>query len=169
MGFRVVGKGEGTPSAAEVRKLIERANKRVADNTARSFRRTWATWNHKPKTKVTPLPKKAGFKVEVVGEHADIFRWVSRGTGKYGKRGKPYPIPKPSNKTAKTLRFQSNYTAKTRPGFIEARGGGASGAWRSAKLVMHPGIKPRKFEEQIAEKADERWANAIQTELDKLK
>lgn len=79
------------------------------------------------------------------GRGTQIFLWVSGGTGQYGPKKRAYQIPKVPRPEV-TLRFQTGYSAKTRPPAVMRAGTGKkSGPWRSAKVVMHPGIRPRKF------------------------
>lgn len=143
--------------------IIDRATRRFSDNERRSFARTVQTWKRKPAFKVFPSkPISRGFRVVAVGPNADIYRYVSRGT-------KPHVIrPKgKANGGADRLRFQTGYTAKTKPGRISAGSGGKFGPTVYHDEVMHPGIEARDFEGQIRAKADERWQRAVQTEIDK--
>ena len=82
------------------------------------------------------------------GPNAQIWRYVSLGT-----RG-PYPIPKPGNKKAKTLRFQWAGPGSYKPRTTTSGGyngpGKATGPIVLRKRVMHPGIKARNFEKHIA-------------------
>lgn len=76
------------------------------------------------------------------GEGAQIWTYVNEGT-------RPHLI---AAKGRKPLRFQTGYRAKTRPGSAASGAGGASGSWRSARQVHHPGTTGRHFEKPIAQK-----------------
>lgn len=106
-------------------------------------------WKHKPEfaieTKISPVLIRVD--VSAVGKNADIFGYVDKGTGKAGGfRGDRYPI---TPKGDYPLRFQGNYNPYTQPvAQYDVGDGSRSGDWVSTYLVMHPGIKPRKFTEQ---------------------
>ena len=80
----------------------------------------------------------------VVYPEGEIYKYVTGGTRKN------YPIPKLSNTKAKTLRFQEHYTPRTKPGGKYGGPGRKSGAFVFRKRVIHPGIKARNFENEIA-------------------
>lgn len=110
---------------------------------SKDFKETVKTWKDKNKPTFNPQVRqtKNTFSAEV-STGAKIYRFVSGGT-------KRHPIPKKF--PAKILRFKGGYEAKTEPGRISSRSGGPFGPWVSKKSVMHPGIKARKFDEQIKE------------------
>ncbi len=120
-----------------------------------------ADWKDKPKFKTRKVVKPNRFMVYMwpIGEYADRWKWISRGTGLYGPKHKKYPIrPKVRRrgpggrfrKAAAALRFREDYDPRTRPGCKYKGPGSASGDYVFRKLVMHPGIKPRNFEKCIA-------------------
>ena len=116
----------------------------------RQFDAVVANWKGKPVFKARKFirPDKMWIDVFPTGEHADTWKYVSRGT-----KG-PYPIPK-TPKASGTLAFmwggKGSYKPKTSPG---GRYGGpgtvAGGSMIFPKQVMHPGIDAREFEEDIA-------------------
>ena len=114
------------------------------------FERVTKSWRNQQAFKAIRhiSASEASVDVKPIGENADIWRYVSRGT-----RG-PYPIPKPSNTRAKTLRFKwagpGSYKARTNTRGGYGGPGKATGPTRMFKRVMHPGIKARNFEKHIA-------------------
>jgi hypothetical protein len=61
----------------------------------------------------------------------------------------------------KFLFFNVPYTAKTRPGSLGSGGGGKGDTPVFAREVRHPGTKPRKFNELIADKARPRFYKRV--------
>lgn len=114
------------------------------------FDKVTKSWKHKPdfRAKKRITKTEASVYVYPVGENANIWRYVSQGT-----KG-PYPIPKPGNKRAKTLRFQwagrGSYKARTTPQGGYKGPGKSTGSEMMFKHVNHPGIKARNFERHIA-------------------
>ena len=103
----------------------------------------YRTWKHKPKMEVLISLTGPG-PVLLIGTDDEIYRYLDKGT-----KG-PYRIPK-SGETL--LRFKEGYKAKTVPGVLQSRPGGPFGDAVFVKgHVMHPGIKARNFEKQIAKK-----------------
>jgi len=108
-------------------------------------------WKQKPQFRIQALVRsdKLIYDVIPVGRHRRIFQYVDKGTGKYGPKKKAYDIVP---KTAKTLKFKTNYKAKTAVGGKFFAGPGrATGKLVMTKKVKHPGIKPRKFSETALE------------------
>lgn len=67
------------------------------------------------------------------------LKWINYGTKK------DYPIPKPTNKSAKTLFFASRYISGSKPNST-AVGPSSSGPRDTRrKQVIHPGIRPRNW------------------------
>jgi len=120
------------------------------DEVAAALTRGTRKWRNRPTFAVGVQVSQRRINVTVrpaANRAGQIFLWVEKGTGKYGPKKRAYQIPKvPSPE--KTLRFQTKYSALTKPvGIFGAGTGKKSGPWRSAKVVMHPGIKGRKFTE----------------------
>lgn len=112
----------------------------VGDVLRKDFEKTVATWSNrsKPTFKKVVTQTAAAMSVEVSTD-SDIYRYVSKGTKKHVIK----------SKKAKSLRFRTGYSPKTRVGSLTSGGGGASGEFVSAKKVQHPGTKARKFPELI--------------------
>lgn len=113
----------------------------------KQFDEVVANWKGKPAFKARKFirPTKMWIDVFPTGEHADKWKWVSRGT-------RPHRI---AARNAPTLAFmwggKGSYKPKTVPG---GRYGGpgtvSGGTMRFPKAVNHPGNAPREFEEDIA-------------------
>jgi hypothetical protein len=139
----VIVKGEDRA----VEKALETEMEFTASAAQVRLQNVVARWEHKPKfvikKKITPTV--ILFTVEATGKKKEIFLYVDQGTGKFGSKKRSYQIPKvPKPET--TLRFRTGYSPKTKPvGKFNVGPGKASGGWVSAKKVIHPGIKGRKF------------------------
>ena len=125
--------------------------RKVGTQIKKDFEKTTATWEHKPKFE-SLVSLAGGGATLLVETNSVIYRYVSEGT-------KPHVI---LPKKAKALRFPGTYTAKTLPGVLEARAGGASGADVFSKGVMHPGTKARNFDKLIAAK----WQRQFKREME---
>lgn len=110
------------------------------------FNKVTRNWTHKQVFKATKsiTPSQIEIAVYPTGPNAKIWGYVSKGT-----KG-PYPIPKPGNKRAKTLRFREGYKARTTTSGGYNGPGKATGKTVFRKHVTHPGIKARNFERHIA-------------------
>lgn len=118
----------------------------VGERIREDFEDTTKTWNHQPKFEPHfPIPQVSADSITVTTETDDkIYGWVNQGT-----KG-PYPIPKVPG--VKRLAFPSEFVAKTSPGIVGSGVGFSGGEMKFPLQVMHPGVKPRKFDADIAEK-----------------
>jgi hypothetical protein len=108
-------------------------------------------WTEQPRFVMTTTftPKLLVVHVEPTGPFAERWLWIDKGTGTYGPKRAPYII---QAKPGKRLIFQTGYSAKTEPiANANAGDGSRSGPWVSTQLVIHPGIRPRKFSEKFIE------------------
>ena len=125
-------------------KVIRRNLTRAVDQTANivrdDFGRTVRTWNTKPSFKKRGPIQKANSLEARVGTDSEIYLFVDAGTKAHSIRPR----------TAGVLRFRAGYTAKTRVRVVGSRGGGPRGPFVTAKRVMHPGTKARKFADEIS-------------------
>jgi hypothetical protein len=103
------------------------------------------TWKHKPHIEIVISLTGPG-PVLLIGTDDEIFGYVSKGT--------PAHVILPRRK--KALKFKSSYSAKSSPGVIGSKSGGAGGSDVFSAGVIHPGIKAREFEQAIQEKRD-KW------------
>lgn len=166
--FEIEVKGklkDGFIKYSDIKSEIEAVVKDTAEKEARSFRRTVQTWSAKNKPIFRIRKINSGDDIAHYGIFTDslIYKWVNFGT-------KPHKIVANGNAGGNGLwlRFQENYKAKTRPGFITARDGGKFGNWVTPTETNHPGIEARRFDEQIAEKQQKRLDDSIEKLLKDL-
>lgn len=142
--------------------------RRLGNDVKKDFDSTTDTWEGAKPKMVSELELAQGRAALFVGpagtggEGEQKWNRLNDGT-----RG-PYPIypgavTGKSNKVA--MKFPGTYTAKTMPGVIGSRGGGAGGAPVFAKAVIHPGLKARKWDELIARKWTKRFAVRMQAAM----
>lgn len=82
-----------------------------------------------------------------------IWRYVDEGT-------RPHII---QVRKARTLAFQTGYSARTRPGQAHVGSGTATGSWRFPKVVYHPGTEAREFTPTIMHRYEPDFKRAINT------
>lgn len=133
------------PKDADASKVFNKHLKKAMDETAvevkQDLQAVTQTWKHKPKFTVRVTTRGGRLGITISTDDV-IFAYVNYGTKAH--------IIRP--KRAKVLRFQSGYSAKTRPNFIGSKAGGAAGAWVSAQEVHHPGSAARGFDIAIAKR-----------------
>jgi hypothetical protein len=131
-----------------IRLTLLNAMRRAGTQVRKEFEKTTKTWDEKPKFE-TAVSLTGPGPVLMVATDDKVYNWVNNGTNV----GKPkYPIIAgywTGKSQARALRFQGTYTAKTVPGVIGSRNGGPSGDVVTRVMVMHPGIEPRHFDEDI--------------------
>lgn len=126
------------------RKVIEAtttAFTHASDDIQSGLRDVVRDWRHKVDftDEMVVTKYRLELTVKPTGRHVKIFKYVDKGT-----KG-PYII---HAKNAPRLTFRTGYSARTAPVARYNIGTGQSfGDWRSAKTVIHPGIKARKFTE----------------------
>ena len=135
--------------------IINKANKRFANNEARSFRRTVANWENKPKFMVVSQNVGLGIMDYKVFTTSKIYHWINDGTD-------PHLIVPVR---AKSLRFQEGYVPKTKTDKIVSSGSGERVGDTIFSQGVTQSIKPRDFTGQIRKKAPDRWSKALNTEL----
>ena len=148
MTLRVRAIKPGPFKADAIFKRLRKAAERATDLADKEFKKTYKTWDHKPK--FTKKVKVTGKGIEwVVGTDDQIYQWVSDGT-----KG-PYPIPKSG---PGLLVFPSGYKAKTTPNILFSQRGGPFGSPVFVKgQVMHPGIKARNFDTTVVQYVNPWW------------
>lgn len=130
-------------------KLVDKAFRNVAQREARSLRRGTETWTNKPSFRMEKTS--TGYRIVT---DSSIWKFVNYGTPKHTIRAR----------NAKTLKYQKNFTPKTRPNFVGSKQGGKSGDFIFPSVVEHPGVKARRFDLKNLEKLEDR----IIDELDKV-
>lgn len=125
----------------------------IGPDIKKDFERTTKTWKHKVKfVIVKAIPTNLGRVEILVGSDDEIYRYVNEGTRAH------VILPK----RALRLRFKGTYTAKTVPGVIDARAGGASGADVFSAGVIHPGTQPRNFDDAITKLWQKRFKRRME-------
>ena len=143
--------------AAAIQKAVEHEAKMIADEVYLDFLLTVSKWSRQPK--FDKLIQVGPESVEIlVGTDNEIYRYVSGGT-------RDHYVPKTG---VARMAFRPEYTAKTMPGLITSRSGGASGDLivRTGRWKVS-GIEPRKFEETIGKKWQPRFKKRMVDALKK--
>lgn len=143
------------------RKQFDGALDEMARGAQKDFNKATANWKHKPSFEIVKTKNTAAIKIS--GLNAAIFGFVDRGTRPHIIR----PKRAQSRKGRKgTLVFRTGYQAKTRPNNTQFVGSGvASGPWRSAKQVRHPGSKARNITRIIAKRWQEEGRKILRKRL----
>lgn len=140
--------------------LLDKGNRRIAEQIRRDFERTTRTWSRKVKFFVTKKKDGNGI-VWFAGTDDVIYGYVTLGTVPHAIRAKNAPY----------LRFQTNYTAKTMPNVLGSKQGGVSGGFVQTVEVKHPGTEARNFHtiirDRFKEKAVEEANRALREYLSK--
>jgi len=126
----------------EIYKAIEQNAAVAQKGILKDYEATTSTWNHKVNFRAELTINPNGAVSITVDTDDEIYTFVHEGT-------KPHVI---RPKAGKRLRFQGTYTAKTAPGVIQSRQGGASGEFIYSAGVNHPGTKARNFTKAIFNK-----------------
>lgn len=135
-----------------VRRELQIALQKSADEVQDDFHLTISTWNRRVK-----FDKDVSETEAVIGTDDKIYGYVTEGT-------RPHIIV-PRRK--KVLAFQIGYKAKTTPRFIGSGPGGASGPDVFAGRVHHPGTAAREFEQAIGEKQEPDFERRVQEAVDR--
>lgn len=129
-----------------VRRVMGQVGHKVSRKASEYLSKVTRTWSKKPRFDIKSDITPNSFSVGVSTDDA-VFHWLNEGTGLYGPKARKYPIrPK---RPGYPLKFQAGYRAKTSPGWIGSRAGGAYGETVRAMEVWHPGVKSRKWMEAI--------------------
>jgi hypothetical protein len=133
----------------------DRVLRAIGNGLRDDFREITSNWKHKPTFVIARSPAQVSvFTVD------DVFGYVDKGT-------KAHII---KAKKGKLLKFRTGYKAKTRPNNSRFKGPGkATGGWRSAKRVKHPGTKARNFSRILANRWSKEGVKLLRAELRKRK
>lgn len=138
----------------ELRQVVETTSQETKDYLAG----VTASWEHKVQFRRVMVVRPNRIRATVIptGSNKKIFQYVDQGTGKWGPKHAPYKI---KAKSGGLLKFKGSYDARSNPSAgpgsapqANVGTGKAIGGWRSAKEVIHPGIRPRKFAESFEAK-----------------
>ncbi len=123
------------PYEREIREAMED----MGEVVKKSLEDVVADWDHKPdfSTRLTVRVGEILMDVYPTGPDKQIFIYVDQGT-------RPHVI-RPRGGRRGLLIFQEGYVPRTTPGGGYGGPGKATGAWRGAPVVHHPGNAPRKF------------------------
>lgn len=140
--------------AKKMPQAVERGLEVLADEAIAMHYKTTRTWR---KERPRFYWKRTAKGVMMLTD-SQIYAWVDLGT-----KG-PYPIVPVR---AKALRFFSPYKAATKPRVIGSTNASVGTTENFRQGVMHPGIKPRHFTDEIAKRVQKRAANVMRKELEK--
>lgn len=119
------------------------AMREIRDGVLQEYKRTTATWRHKPYFNAYQSGM-GNVQTVRVGTDDKIYKFVEHGTRAH------IIMPK---KPGGLLRFvwggHGSYVSKSLPGYISSRVGGASGRVVFRQMVHHPGTEARNFTELI--------------------
>jgi hypothetical protein len=148
--FVKVIKAKKLNSASLRMKLINQMHV-IARGVLDDYKSTTRTWEHQPKFEKVMALKPNGPEL-LVGTDDRVYRYVDEGT-------KPHRIIA-RNKFA--LAFKLNYKAKTIPGKLTSRKGGASGRRIFRYMVDHLGFEARGFSKLIQKKWERRFKDRME-------
>lgn len=132
-----------TYNAEDLVRKWQRQFKSIQDQARVDVKKTFETWDSRPKVHVTRTLNRSTIDV-IINVDSELWHMLDRGTQAH--------VISASNK--KMLRFNtSGYTAKTVPNFLKSQAGGfVGGTYASAGSVMHPGTEARNWTIVISEK-----------------
>ena len=128
----------------------DRALDILADEAIVLYRKTTATWRHKPRF----IKIRTARGVQIVTSDK-IYQWTDRGT-------KPHII---EAKNAPMLIFRWPYKAATRVRIISSRNASVGNNWARKFSVNHPGTKPRHFTDEITKRINKRAKPVMNAEI----
>lgn len=150
-------------------KVIDDANKRVAENERRRFADTVANWSDENKPSFTRKISKSYGDINdyEITTDSQIYLWVDEGTEDHEIEPKgDYPLRIRGGKAYNDgLGKGSAYSPKTSDQKLYSDGSGEYYKGDAYKESVTQSIKPRNFTKKIVEKAPERWERALTTEI----
>lgn len=113
----------------------------VASQLERAMEKRMRGWRVAPRvvSKFASLSTRFTLLVTPFGSNVRIWRFLTFGV-------KRHII---SVRRAKLLRYRRGYASRTAPGNVYGRSSSYSGSYQYSASVVHPGIEPREFEENI--------------------
>ena len=137
---------------ARLSRALTNAMNGVAKDIQLDFRVTTQTWKHKPEFAIT---SPATYERQIATDD-QIYAWVNDGT-------RAHDI---APKGGGVLRFNTPFQSKTLPNQIQSRSGSTGTTPAVARVVHHPGTKPRAFDKAIKAKWDTRFGPIMQRSID---
>lgn len=129
---------------------IAEANKEILAD----YKRATRTWEHQPNMiNVVDITSRGG--EGMVGTDDEIFGYVDAGTRAH------WIVPR----RAKALRFWTGGSPKTTPNALQSGAGRMGSNLVFSMRVWHPGIKPRRFTENIQKRAEKRNRSIIEKHM----
>ena len=121
-----------------------------------------ANWKNKPEFRVvfTRTRDDIGMGFYATGPSRMIWQYVNEGT-------RPHKIPKSPKPIGDPLKFRLGYVPRTGTGGRFGGPGRATGGWRSAHQVDHPGTEARNFTGVIQEKYRTTYSRHIKRAMDR--
>lgn len=141
-----------------VLRVLRGEMEKFAPHLVKEFEKTTAGWRGE-KPKFTPVMKETSGEIRIQIRLAgpkkgrEKWNWINYGT-------KPHRI---TPRRAKALRFQTGYSAGSKPGTTFTSRASKSGGWVSSQGVNHPGTEARGWKEIIVRENQplfERWMSA---------
>lgn len=139
-----------------LRKHMQSVGSRAARYAKKQYRRTTTHWRKRPDFK--HLIRMLG---PILTVNVWTDDWLYRMIDVTGAKEHPIVPRGPW-----LLRFQTGYAAKTVPGKLISRRGGASGEYVQAAAVMHPGFEPRRFSTTIQDKLHKKLGPWMKEEME---
>jgi hypothetical protein len=133
--------------APQMKAVMDKEIQRETRSVLREYEITTGTWKRKVKFQVTIV----GLATASIGTDNEIYGYVDKGT-------RPHII---RPKTAKALRFNTVFRAKTIPNQLRTRAGMSGPPVAHALEVHHPGNEPRNFTKTIAKRSEARFSKNI--------
>lgn len=148
------------PSPAKLLRAVENGLDGAAKGVKADMGVTTRTWS---------AANKPSFKIErknllrVIATGSQIYQWVDEGT-----RAHTITATRVNPKTGRImpLMFGVPYRAKTTPGVIGSKSGGAGPNVAAALSVQHPGTRARNFVEVIGKKWEIKLPEIVQRAID---
>ena len=141
----------------ELERMLFKAVQDSAQESKRQFEKTVKTWNNKADFEI--LEDSSDLEA-IVGTNDQRWQWIDQGTKK------DYPIPQKAG--AKTLRFNSKFSPKTKVKKFASVKGSSSPPVAFRKKVIHPGIKARGWSDIEQKRAQKRLTSAVNAVLRKI-
>jgi hypothetical protein len=152
--------GSTNLSIPKIQKSLREDAENISIEMMLDFLPTVRTWSQKAEFKHSVEVKSSINFVMTAGTDNDIYSMLNEGTRAH--------FVGPRNVSA--LRFRGTYTAKTIPGVLSSKGGGASGEYGFSKGHWVSGIKPRDWDlveaKNLEKKLPARVEKAIKRALD---
>lgn len=152
----IIPKKAVTNANKQMNALLTAINEETAQ-IEKDFQKTTRTWKTRVVFRIIKARRVGNALEGASGTENVIYGYVTRGT-------RPHII---RPRRARSLRFKSGYSAKTRGGLVGSATGGAFGATVYAQIVHHPGNEGREFEETIAGFHQKSFERRVQESIEK--